>query len=464
MIKISMDFEKRTPINSIWNKIKNATIHSNKYRNHSEGVIVACYFNPQNSPYRTKAFSTFYESIKHLNHRIVECVIGEGKPEFQGEHISHVYTKNLLWHKESLLNKVISELPKKYKYVFWIDADVIFTNNNWFVEGVEALGSKCKIIQPFEYCIHLDQDQTKPTFNLRVEKEFALSKWRHPKIWKSFCANHSINGYLASGDENYDMHGHVGFSWGARREILDTMPLYDRALIGGADHIIAHAAAGHIKHRCIQKSFTENMDEVNEWSRKFYKLINGKIGYVKGDLFHIWHGDIEKRQYLKRVQEFTPKTREIVEKDENGLYVHSDNEAKEYMEKYFSHREVSDKKVEPRRKLTPKEKIIIKNKKSELISQYPGEDESFLNSMLIAYLTDSTLMGAAFGGNITGAIIGDMMNNSDDPVEFGGGDFGGSGAGDTWDVIPEDNSNHNNSDVVSDSLVFTVSNDTENFS
>jgi hypothetical protein len=40
------------------------------------------------------------------------------------------------------------------------------------------------------------------------------------------------------------------------------MPLYDRALIGGADHIIAHAAAGQIPHSCITKSFTDNLDEV----------------------------------------------------------------------------------------------------------------------------------------------------------------------------------------------------------
>ncbi len=452
-----MGLLKRTQsVNSIWNKIKNVTVYRNKYRAHSEGVIVACYFNPQKSPYRTKAFNTFYDSIKHLNHRIVECVIGEGEPEFHGKHISHVYTKDLLWHKESLLNKVISELPKKYKYVFWIDADVIFTNNNWFVEGVEALGSGCNIIQPFEYCIHLDKDKT-PTllnFNLRLEKELALSKQRHPKIWKSFCANHSINGYLASGDENYDMHGHVGFAWGARREVLDTMPLYDRALIGGADHIIAHAAAGHMKHKCIQKSFTDNMDEVNEWSQKFYKLINGKIGYVKGDLFHIWHGDIEKRQYLKRVQEFTPKTKEIVEKDENGLYVHNDTEAKEYMENYFSHREVGAKIPN---KLNYNQKVLIREKYNEYKKSYPNEDDSFINSLIIGYLTDNEVLGYVFGGDILGAMIGDALNNSDDSFEFGGGEFGGAGAGDSLD------NNIHNEDTTS-TLVFKESNDTENFS
>jgi hypothetical protein len=452
---MNMGVLKRTKsANSIWNGIKNATIYRNKYRAHSEGVIVACYFNPQKSPYRTKAFNIFYESIKHLNHRIVECVIGEGEPEFHGKHISHVYTKDLLWHKESLLNKVISELPEEYKYVFWIDADVIFTNKNWFVEGVEALSWECKIIQPFEYCVHLEKDEIKPSFNYEIEKQFAGDpKFRHKSMWRSFCSN----SYTTRMNTNYDRHGHVGFAWGARREILYKMPLYDKALIGGADHIIAHASSSHRCHECIQKSFTENIDDVNEWSYNFSRLILGSVGYVKGDLFHIWHGDIEKRQYLKRVQEFTPKTKEIVEKDENGLYVHNDTEAKEYMESYFSHREVGAKVPN---KLTSRQKVLVRDKYNEYKKSYPTEDDSFINSLIIGYLTDSGALGYVFGGDILGAMIGDALNNSDDSFEFGGGESGGGGAGGSWEV----NNHHASSENTSHNLVFTESNDKENFS
>lgn len=441
--------------------IKNNTVYRNKYRTDSEAVIVSCFFNPTNSPYRIKAFNKFKESIEHLNHYIIECVIGNAKPQLSGKNIHHVYTKDLLWHKESLLNKAIAELPTKYKYVFWVDADVLFTNKNWLVDGAKEL-KKNNIIQPFEYCVHLDRDKTSPTFNLRLEKELVGTKVRHPKLWRSFCANYSINGYLAAGDENYDIHGHVGFAWGARREILDVMPLYDRALIGGADHIIAHAAAGHINHKCIQKSFTENLDEVNEWSRKFYKLINGKIGYVKGDLFHIWHGDIEKRQYLKRIQDFTPKTKKITKKDENGLYVNDDAEAKEYMEKYFDHREVKQKF--DMNKVPSKYRKLAEVKKRQFITENPTADDSFINSLLIAYLTDSTATGAIIGGDWLGAMIGDSLNDSDEKrVEFGGGESGGGGAGGSWDsnTTEADSTTSNN---VNDALVFTIANDTENFS
>lgn len=323
---------------NLLDKLKNYFLYADKYKTDSEAVIIACYFNPQNNPYRLEAFNKFYESIKHLNHRIVECVIGDAMPQLPvSPSIARVHTKDLLWHKEALLNGIIKTLPKKFKYVFWLDTDVLFTNNDWLIQGVEELKYN-NIIQPFEYCIHLEEGETKPSFDVAFERKFVSNPAiRHQSIWRSFCANHRTTDF--SGDSNYDKHGHVGFAWGARREILDIIPLYDKALIGGADHIIAHASAGQIGHSCLMKSFTEDIDAVNEWCEDFDFLINGKISYVKGDLYHLWHGDVAKRQYLKRVQEFTPKAKKITKKDENGLYVADQLEGDTYVNEYFDQRE-----------------------------------------------------------------------------------------------------------------------------
>jgi hypothetical protein len=357
--------------------IKNNTIYLNKYRTHSEAIIISCFFNPQNSPYRIKAFKIWYESIKHLNHSIIECVIGNTEPQLdENENIKRIYTENLLWHKETLLNNIINNLPKKYKYIFWVDADVLFNNLNWLTEGVKSLKNN-NIIQPFEYCVHLDENEIKPSFNMEPLHLTHLPNLRNNKVWRSFCANFSTTSLWK--DDNYNNHGHVGFAWGARREILKQVPLYDRALIGGADHIIAHASAGQIPHNCITKSFTDNIDEVNKWSKEFYDVVKGKIGFVKGDLYHIWHGDLKKRQYLKRIQDFTSKAKSITKRDENGLFI-SNKKDESYVKNYFKEREVC-------------------------------EDDGFVESMAISYITDDPLLGATVGGNIMGALIGDAMNN-----------------------------------------------------
>jgi len=56
--------------------LKNTFLNRGRYKTHSEAVIVSCFYNPQNSPYRLLAFQKWYHSIKHLNYRIIECLIG----------------------------------------------------------------------------------------------------------------------------------------------------------------------------------------------------------------------------------------------------------------------------------------------------------------------------------------------------------------------------------------------------
>lgn len=111
--------------------------------------------------------------------------------------------------------------------------------------------------------------------------------------------------------------------------------------------------------------------------------MRGSIGFVKGDLYHLWHGDINKRQYLKRIQDFTGTTKGINQRDKNGLHIATKDEQR-YVRRYFEHREVSG-------------------------------DDDFLTSMAIGYVTDSTLAGYAVGGNLSGAILGDVLRNDDTP-------------------------------------------------
>jgi len=344
-----------------------------------EAIIISCYFNPMKSPYRKLAFDKFFEGIKGYNHKIVECVIGDSVAELP-DTFEKVYTKSLLWHKETLLNNIIKTLPAKYKYIFWVDADILFTNPTWLEEGIKVMKAGANMIQPFEYGIHLMKDELEPSFNVNAYRRTCSNPvLRHKQLWRSFCSNHPG----LSGNNNYDAHGHVGFAWGIKREILDKVPggLYDKALIGGADHIMAHAAAGQINHNCIAKSFTDDIDAVNQWSRTFYVAVEGKLGFVKGDVNHIWHGDLKDRQYLKRITEFTPATKRIHQRDANGLYIHDDVDDTNYMTQYFMMREILDDEV--------------------IIEEQPVYTDIYDNVV-------------------------------EQPIEFGGGQTDGGGAGGTW--------------------------------
>ncbi len=308
------------------------------YENHPEAVIISCFYNPQNNPYRLIAFQKFFRSIKHLNFRIIECLIGKNaRPQLPDHpHITRIYADDLIWHKETLLNIAVTALPQEFKYIFIIDADVLFTNSSWMVDGVKAL-QKAKAIQPFEFCVHLEKNKLAPSFDVASHESTANDpKKRHPLMWRSFSSN-VANNLPCSQDTCYDAHGHVGFAWGFQRQVLEECPLFEKALIGGADHILAHAAAGQEPHECIVKSFTANLDEVLDWSKKFHAATNGELGYAPGYLFHIWHGELAARQYLKRVKEFTGPSRSFV-KGANGLY-ELPLKNREYINNYYRKRE-----------------------------------------------------------------------------------------------------------------------------
>lgn len=315
---------------------------SDRYVYHPEAVIIACYYNPYKSPYRKAAFDVFYDSIKHLEHRIVELVIGDAEPELninKHKHITQHHTDTLLWHKETILNNIISTLPDKYKYVFWLDADVLFEYKYWLVDSVYELSNGANIIQPFKNCVHLEKDEFTPR-KLPTELYLAPKPNKKDKsVWNSFAYNQTIRGDKCS-DHDYNTHGHVGFAWGIKRSILDEVKLFDHALIGGADHIMAHCAEGEFDHPCLTKVYDEKtLAEIKEWGEKFYALVDNKFSYSLGTLSHIWHGDLVKRDYYNRIKTFEVHNKEITQRDSMGYYVANPAQMK-VMVDYYKSREV----------------------------------------------------------------------------------------------------------------------------
>ena len=382
------------------------------YAGHAEAAVVACYFNPTKSAARRRAFDRFYRSVNHLNHRVVECVIGEdGAAELpQNENISRVYTRDVLWHKEALINRAVRELPEQFRYVFWLDADVLFTNRNWLPEAVARLVSDAAVVQPFEFAVHLEENEgEQPSFDVDSFKAILrdasalenIERQRHRRVWRSFAANWETQRTLAD-SEIYDLHGHVGFAWGARRELLEAVPLYDRALVGGADHVVAHAAAGQIPSACIDKSFTADLEEVYDWSRRFANETRGRLAFASGDVYHLWHGDLNKRDYLNRIRQFTPLARSVRRKDDSGLYTTDDPRVTGYVENYLQSREVKPSGDSTGDAFAAAESYA-NNQPPDASQSFPSETTPVAN--------DASESWNGFGG---------------------GGDFAGGGAGGDW--------------------------------
>jgi hypothetical protein len=326
------------------------------YKNHSEAFIISCYFNTNNYNSRRRNFDIFYQQLQrsNVNYLIAECAFGNAKFELpDDERILKVRSKHKLWQKERLLNLLIKSLPPSCKYVFWLDADVLLKNENWLPEAVDKL-KVSTICQPFSVAVRLEKNETKPNFNVQASVilvDFPTKTVnQQTKLWRSFAYNYNKNRYLSE-SLMFDIHGHTGFAWGARREITEKLPLFDKAIVGTADHVIAHASVGQIPHKCLEKAFTnqQTLVSIYDWSLKFNNLTQNKLDFVEGELWHLWHGELKNRQYLKRTQQFSEKgfdTEDLIENDE-GLYEFPDDreDVRDWMDNYFESRQEDGKPI-----------------------------------------------------------------------------------------------------------------------
>ena len=75
-------------------------------------------------------------------------------------------------------------------------------------------------------------------------------------------------------------HGHTGFAWAARRELLAGRGLYEFCVAGGADHLMAHAACGDWDSPCIDRGVvgSSHKNHFRQWAAQFYKGTRGRIG------------------------------------------------------------------------------------------------------------------------------------------------------------------------------------------
>jgi len=147
----------------------------------------------------------------------------------------------------------------------------------------------------------------------------------HGIIAESFASVYARDPWPSRND-HYFVHGHTGFAWAARREVLDYCGLYDACLTGSGDHLMAHAFAGALNSPCIPAMIGSGHKyeaHFRQWAEKLDNLVKGSLGCVDGRVLHLWHGEKFDRQYRQRNQEF--KTFDFdpdrdIRRDGNGLW------------------------------------------------------------------------------------------------------------------------------------------------
>lgn len=206
-----------------------------------------------------------------------------------------------IWLKENLLNIGVSRLPTDWKYVAFIDADVMFARPDWVSETLHQL-QHFHVVQMFSEAIDLD-----PKYEPRGLGQYNNAR----QMSHAYC---HVNGLLVDQVTNdaYDhkhrgaavagaVYRHPGFAWAWRREAFDAVGgLMDHVLLGSADWHMAWALVGRVEET-LKAPMSKAYNELcHQWQDLAERYIRRNLGYVSGTLMHHWHGKKVDRGYATR--------------------------------------------------------------------------------------------------------------------------------------------------------------------
>jgi hypothetical protein len=201
----------------------------------------------------------------------------------------------IIWQKERLLNLAVKSVPSHEEYVSWIDCDAIFERPDWLDEATTQLKSH-KVVQLFS-------DQ----IDLAPEEDYGSNLTCHdtPPSGHGIVSLITNDRFRQSDVTSTSGRNRRSFAWGlawaARREILENHGLYDAMIAGGGTRALVSAMYGDFQKVIEAVQFNAAQREhYLKWALPYHKAVDKHVGHLTGRLYHLWHGDIENRNYAGR--------------------------------------------------------------------------------------------------------------------------------------------------------------------
>lgn len=273
--------------------------------------VITPFFNSQRYRSRWKHYEAF---IKHVIDAgaipvTIEVSFGERAetiiPASKNHIVINLRTRQEIWLKENMINVAISRLPSDWKYVAWIDGDVTFARPDWVGETLHEL-QHYKVVQMFSECYDLN-------VNSEIISKHKGFMWCYLNEGIETLGNNPKNSgprippkpkqaYIATIPGNEYSYWHPGFAWAARREAIEDLGgLIDWSILGGGDTFMAYALIGVLNQRFMPRSLGEaGVRLLQHWEERAERYIRRNVGYVKGSIYHSWHGNRSKRGYYDR--------------------------------------------------------------------------------------------------------------------------------------------------------------------
>ncbi len=299
-------------------------------------AAIVCYFNPQKYKSRKLNFEKFYQNFQRHYSRVpllvVELEVAGGGFELEGlARTIRLSARDVLWHKERLLNIGIEKLIQEgFKNIAWLDGDILFSDPYWPERLVVELESK-SVCQLFSQSVREEEGNLEFSARRGVVREF-----------------------LASG--KVKLQGlSCGYGWAARARVLQQVPLYEATIMGGGDAAFWLATHLYGDERAwfaqVEKTnFYQSLGEplrahYVQWARKLGAIVRGEVGFVPQKMMSLYHGKLKNRLYGSRylmIPEFNPEV--DLERSATGCWQwRTEAKAKVAVQQYFALRKEDEK-------------------------------------------------------------------------------------------------------------------------
>lgn len=308
-------------------KVKIDIPHRYNNPTNDDTCVVMCFFNPAGYKQNVKNTNHVVSQMRESNIPLflTELVYDDETPQIKDSNFI-VRSNSRIFSKENLWNITENKLPDKYKKIIFLDSDIKFSNKDWFNQSSNILDDY-PVIQPMSYVYRKIQlnsiDHTIDTdcvdHRTLFQKSAANFIFKHKDINQRYC--------------------YAGYSIGFQRSVFKQINgFFELSIIGGGDSLFWYSFLDLYSTDYIFKKNNPIYIKYCEYKEKFNKHLDiKKIFYVKNSLsLHLYHGQLSKRNYVKRGEIFDKISNKIIFFYNKDEILEIDNkELQDLIVKYF---------------------------------------------------------------------------------------------------------------------------------
>ena len=303
---------------------------------HDDFCLLMFYWNYFNRKTPLKNFHIAYNCYKETTpHVKVVEVANKGCFQLNMPGVIRLTSDQCLWQKERVVNHVAQNLTDEYKYIAYVDSDLIFTDPDWIDKTKRLLQQPNSVVQPFSKVHYLPKGHT---------RYHGISLATTQSLSKQVSELGGNDSYTAAFITTVLKHSAPGGVWAMRLEDIRKHPIYDLSIIGGGDTFQSYMFLGISfgRAKVINKHLLQELNALEATYSRWmgYRQVLG----IDQDVMHINHGSMFNRQYSSRYTVLSHLNVIDELKESEGLYKYVGNNVKfkSEIELFFKDRQEDD--------------------------------------------------------------------------------------------------------------------------